>query len=288
MQDDQVVTQQTEQAPEQVDQPVQAADQDLTSRVSEVSLEKSQETEKKYDRNQFNEELSKLPPEMQEQVKLFQQTLYKGADEKFQEAARLRQEAEQVKQRGWDKESVQQLLNDPTFKQQVNQLQQERQFQQNPEGSGLSDEEWSYLSPKEKSLLYDTRKAQIEDRHRMDQFFQKQEWDKQDMELKTRYKNYEPKDVDAIFHGLLTGKVQATREHLWKAIDYENAVKRAYALGRQDRNLDLTEKVNASSAASGINISQSKDVPKKGNHESGTEYFKRLAIQNAKKLGIKI
>jgi hypothetical protein len=284
---EQVVTQQTEQATEQVERPAQA-EQDLTSRASEVSLEQSQETEKKYDRNSFNEKLSKLPPEMQEEVKAFQQTLYKGADEKFQEAARLRREAEELRQRGWDKTSVQQLLNDPTFQAQVNELQQERQVEQNPQGSGLSDEEWSYLSPKEKAMLANTQKMQQEDRKKMDQFFQKQEWEKQDMTIKARYKNYEPKYVDEAFNGLVSGKIQATREDLWKAIDYENAVKRAYELGKKDRALDLNEKVTASSPASGFNVNQSKDVPQKGEKENGVEYFKRIAMRNAQKLGIKL
>jgi len=286
MSNENVATQQTEQATEQVQQPAQA-EQDLTSRASEVSLE-TQETEKKYDRNSFNEKLSKLPPEMQEEVKAFQQTLYKGADEKFQEAARLRREAEELRQRGWDKNSVQQLLNDPTFQAQVNELQQERQVEQNPQGSGLSDEEWSYLSPKEKALLANTQKMQKEDRERMDKFFQKQEWEKQDLQIKSRYKNYEPKYVDEAFQGLVSGKIQATREDLWKAIDYESAVKRAYELGKKDRALDLNEKVTASSPASGFNMNQSKDVPSKGEKENGVEYFKRIAMRNAQKLGIKL
>jgi hypothetical protein len=225
---------------------------------------------------------------MQEEIKAFQQTLYKGADEKFQEAARLRREAEELRQRGWDKNSVQQLLNDPTFQAQVNELQQERQVEQNPQGSGLSDEEWSYLSPKEKAMLANTQKMQQEDRKKMDQFFQKQEWEKQDLQIKSRYKNYEPKYVDEAFNGLVSGKIQATREDLWKAIDYENAVKRAYELGKKDRALDLNEKVTASSPASGFNMNQSKDVPQKGEKENGVEYFKRIAMRNAQKLGIKL
>lgn len=285
MSDEQVVTQQAEQTHEQVQPPV--TEQDLTSRVSEVSLERPIE-DKKYNRNEFEDKLAALPPEMQEQVRLFQQTLYKGADEKFQEAARLRAEAEQLKNRGWDKESVAGALNDPTFQAQLNQLQQERQVQQNPEGSGLSDEEWSYLSPKEKALLYETRKAQFEQSQKFNAYLQKQEYDKQDTELKTRYKNYDPRNVDEVFTGLLSGKLQATREHLWKVIDYDDAVKRAYELGKKDRALDLNEKVQASSPATGMNVPQSKDVPNKGERENGVEYFKRLALQNAKKLGIKI
>lgn len=287
MPDEQVATQQTEQSQSQELQS-SSEDQDLISRASEVSIEKPQETEAKYDSNALNEHLSKLPPEVQEQVKAYQASIRRGADEKFQEAARMRAEAEQRAQRSWDKNSVQELLNDPTFQAQVNQLQQERQLQQNPEGSGLSDEEWSYLSPKEKSLLFDTRKAQMEDRARMNQFFQRQEWEKQDLQIKSRFKNYDPKSVDEVFQGLMSGKIQATREHLWKVVDYDSAVKRAYELGKKDRALDLNEKVQASSPAQGLNAHQSKDVPMRGEKENGVEYFKRLALQNAKKLGIKI
>lgn len=288
MADEQVVNQQAEATQEQVSTPSPEA-ADLTSRVSEVSLDKAPETtEQKYDRNQFNEKLAALPPEMQEQVRLFQHSVYKGAEEKFQEAARLRQEAELARQRGWDKDSVQQALQDPTFVQQINQLKQEQQVQENPEGSGLSNEEWSYLSPKEKALLYETRKTQLEEKAKMNEFFQRQEWEKQDLQIKSRYKNYDPRIVDNAFNGLRSGQVQATREDLWKAIDYENAVKRAYELGKKDRALDLNDKVQASSPANGLNVTQSKDVPLRANKESGIEYFKRLALQNAKKLGVKI
>lgn len=280
------LTQQAEDTTEQVAVPQQA--DDLTSRVSGVSLEQSEPKDVKFDRNQFTDQLSKLPPEMQEQVRLFQQSIYKGADDKFQEAARLRQEAEQLRQRGWDKNSVQEVLNDPTFQSNIQQLQNERQSQQNPEGSGLSDEEWSYLSPKEKNMLFETRKAQMEQSRVFNAYMQKQEYEKQDSELKTRFKNYDNKKVDETFNGLLSGQLQATREHLWKVIDYDDAVKRAYQLGKKDHALDLNEKVQAVSPGAGLNITKSSDVPAKGDKESGIEYFKRLALQNAKKLGVKI
>ena len=109
MENEQEVTQQTEQATEEQVVPSQE-NNDLTSRASEVSLEESPKEEKKYDRNSFNDKLSKLPPEMQEEVRAFQQTLYKGADEKFQEAARLRQEAENLRNRKWNRDEVQSVL----------------------------------------------------------------------------------------------------------------------------------------------------------------------------------
>ena len=108
------------------------------------------------------------------------------------------------------------------------------------------------------------------------------------MQIKSRYKNYDSRIVDEAYEGLKTGKVQATREDLWKAIDYERAIKRAYELGKKDKAVDTSDKFQASSPNSGMNITQSSDVPKKGDKENGVDYFKRLALKNAKNLGIKL
>jgi hypothetical protein len=269
--------------------PSQNEADDLTSRASGIELEnEASHEEKKFDRNEYNDILSKLPPEVQEQAKLYQRSIQSDADRKYQEAARLREEAEELRNAGWDRDTVQRALNDPTFKSHIQQLKEEQAYQQNPEGSGVSDEEWSYLSPKEKALLYETRKSQLEQANKFNAYLQKQEYEKQDLEIKSRYKNYDPKKVDDIFQGLLSGKVQATREHLWKVLDYEDAVKRAYKMGQADKNMDINDKVQASSSTGNLNIQQSSDVPKRNEKESTVEYFKRIAARNAQKYGVKL
>jgi hypothetical protein len=85
---------------------------------------------------------------------------------------------------------------------------------------------------------------------------------------------------------MMQGRVQATREHLWKVVDYESAVKRAYDLGKQDRKMEVAEKVGASSNPNLINITPSNDVPVRIQNESSTDYFRRIALNAARKVGV--
>ena len=285
VQEQKAATQQTQESQEQTSVPSQE-NADLTSRVSGVSLEQEQpKADKKYDRNEFEAVLSKLPPEAQEQVKLFQQTLYKGADEKFQEAARMRQEAEQLKNRGYSKEDIQAMLQDPNFVATVQQLNEEKQYAENPQGSGLSNEEWSYLTPKEKATIASANKKVEALEGKWNAYAQMQEHQKQHDTLKTRYKNYNPDAVTEIYNGLLTGKVQANLEHLWKALDYEAAIKRSYELGKRESTGDIQQKMNVS-APTGMNVSPAMEVAKKDPRMSGADYFKNLALKRMKQMGI--
>lgn len=279
------VTQPAEEAAAAENLPVK--DSDLTSRVSGVALENEVPAgDKKYDRNEFNEKLATLPPEMQEQVRLFQQTVYKGADEKFQEAARMRQEAENLRQQGYSKEDVSRLLNDPTFVATVQQLNAEREQSIPPAESGLSSEAWSYLSAEEKSALKQSLAKANQADQKISHFIAQQEHQRQHDALKGRYKNYDPNAVNEIYNGLMTGKVQANLEHLWKALDYEAAIKRSYELGKRESAGEIHEKINASTPVGGLSVSQNYVPPKKDAKISGPDYFKQLALKRMKQMGI--
>jgi hypothetical protein len=110
---------------------------------------------------------------------------------------------------------------------------------------------------------------------------------KQDETLKTRYANYNPEAVDIITSDLLTGKVRATREDLWKVYDYEPAVKRAYELGRQDGQTEKQEKVNSISAEGMSTMQPNKEVPKPGEKESTHSYFGRIVMGNLTKMNVR-
>ena len=106
----------------------------------------------------------------------------------------------------------------------------------------------------------------------------------QDEQLKTKYANYDPSAVDVITSELLTGKRQATREDLFRAIDYENAVKRAYELGKADSAVDKQEKINASSY-DGISTGKpATDLPVAAKNESTISYFGKLVENNIRKM----
>ena len=101
---------------------------------------------------------------------------------------------------------------------------------------------------------------------------------KEDVELSSRYPNYDTTQVNKIFSDMMTGKVQATREHLWKVVDYEDAVHRAYSMGRADERDGVTEKRNASTITGGVNAANTQpDVPAQQKGESFQAYWRKLS-----------
>jgi hypothetical protein len=207
-----------------------------------------------------------------------------GFGKKFQEVAELRKtlEARAAENANWSPERVQSLLNDPNFVKAAQQV-AGTSSNNNQSQSGLSDEEWSALTDKEKTQLtaMQTKINALESINL--QTFKLQ----QDETLKTRYANYDPRAVDLLTADLIQGKVQATREHLHKVLDYEQAVERAYKLGLTDGKTGKQERMNASSyqGSSAINSSE-RPNPEKG--ESNLGFFQRVARQRlAETLGKK-
>lgn len=182
---------------------------------------------------------------------------------------------------------IQEMLNNPSFVQAAEEYYRTTrpaQASQPTNGDGtLSQEEFSYLSPEQQKLYLKTQQLETALKS-VNSRLQSSEVEKEDGSLKSRYANYDPRTVNQIYNDMMTGKVQATREHLWKVVDYEEAVKRAYQLGKEDRKLETADKVNASSSPQGVNVIPSSDVPTRIPNESGIEYFKRIAIHNAGKI----
>jgi hypothetical protein len=242
--------------------------EDLISRVSKVVVEapKPKEetnpfglTKEDYDKVQTDPTLSKFYKSMQSDY-----------IRKTQEASELKKQAEQTLKQSqtWTTERLQQEINKPDFIQAAQQI----TANNNPPNSGLSDQEYSALTDKEK--------AQLSNMQQQLQSMQMQNWQmqqkQQDEQLKARYANYAPDIVDTTIKQLVKGEIRADREVVWKALDYEAAVNRAYELGKQDRLMDNKEKQQALSPE-GYSATPSNDVPKAEANESNNAYFKRLA-----------
>jgi hypothetical protein len=243
--------------------------EDLITRASKVNLTPASKkddtnpfglTKEDYDKVQADPTLSKFYKSMQ-------------ADyvRKTQEAAELKRQAEDKSKQlsNWTPERVQQLLNDQQFVQAAQQVAQS----QNPKGSGLTDQEYSALT--------DSEKAQLSSMQQQLQQMQQQNWQMQqkaqDEHLKAKYANYAPDIVDTTVNQLVRGEVKANREYVWKAIDYDDAVRRAYELGKQDRLMETTEKQQATSLTGFQATPQSNITPTTG--ESNRDYWKRVAQQ---------
>ena len=262
-----------------VETPPVPPEEDLVSRASKVKLEAM----KPLDEDRFDvKDIEKITDPV---AKKYAETAYKsfqrGFNQKFQEIAELRKSLEAQKEQSttWTPDRVKQLTEDPKFVEAAKVV----MASQAPTGSGLTDAEYSALSASEKQQLNSMQSELQQLRLQSIQQGLKQ----QDEHISKKYANYDAKAVDIITNELLTGKVQATREDLWKVYDYENAVKRAYELGRTDAVPGIAERTSAS-AYDGLQITRPSQAesPKEG--ESNTKAWGRIVLDNlAKARGMK-
>jgi len=267
---------------EQVNKEVPKTVDDLISRVSRVRVEEPQ----KHVDNPFgltSDDFQKVTtdPVLSKYYKSMHSDYIKKttavADEKKTVDAKL------AEMSTWSKDRVKTLQSDPAFLKAA----QEVLAEQNPPNSGYSDEAWSNLDPEIKKRLQVNEQRILELEQKSQLQNQLVELKQQDETLKTRYANYNPEAVDIITSDLLTGKVRATREDLWKVYDYEPAVKRAYELGRQDGNVEKVEKTNSISAEGLSTMQPNNEVPKANDKENTSSYFGRLVMNNLTKKNIR-
>lgn len=264
--------------------PVSVPQEDIITRVSAFSPEQDPVQENgsvDFNRQAHEQALAKLDPETRAQVEAYEKSIFTGANKKFQEAAELRKQAEAQLNRRWSPSEVQELLNNPDFRQSAEFLTREQQAKQ-PSSESLSEEQWSALTPEERQQLQATKDETKQLKSQMGLILKQ----KEDEALRSRYKNYNPQEVDQVTQDLLAGRIQATREHIWKILDYENAVKRGVEMAKRELAGEVAEKHQAASISKPFNVTPQSEVPAKNPKESNIEYFKRLAnrrIEQSKK-----
>ena len=248
--------------------------EDLISRASQVKLDEKQETQQpntddvKFDYGKLDN--IKSPEEAKQWAEEAYKSLQRGFNTKFQEVASLRKslEAKAQESQEWTPERVQSLLNDPKFVESAQAV------------AGQNNQN-DYMTEEEKAR--DLRVKQLENEIRsLQQQNSNTLKSQQDNQLQGKYANYKPEAVDILTADLLQGKVQATREHLWKVIDYDAAVRRAYELGKQDRKLDINEKESSMSFDGSTTVNPvEKPQPREG--ENDRDFFRRVALENLAK-----
>jgi hypothetical protein len=246
---------------------VEAPKEDLVTRVSKF---KSQETPKE-EHNVFN-----LTKEDYEKVQSdpvlskFYKSMQSDYVKKTQNLSQKEKEIEKIKMESanWTPERIQQLLNDPNFVQSAQKVAQ----MQNPPNSGLTNEEFSALTDKEKAQLLNMQNEVQQLKMQNWQMQQRQ----QDEQLQSKYSDYAPDIVDTRISELVSGRYRATKEDIFKSIMHDEHVRNAYELGKQDKALENKNKIESMSYE-GFNATPTQDVPKINDKESNNAYFKRLA-----------
>lgn len=251
---------------------VQAPQEDLIKKVSQVKLEsEAKQPEKAESENPFGltrEDWEKVQsdPVLKKYYASMQTGLVKKTQEFSNEKFHLQKKIEELTD--WTPQRIQQLLQDPKFVEAAQNI-----IQQNPAGSTA---EYETEEAKEIKQLK-TRLAQLEGTSFQTLMRQ------QDENLKSKYVNYDPQKVDIITNEMLTGKVQATREHLWKVLDYEDAIKRAYELGKQDRQQEIKTNIPAMSLSEGSPNITSGEKPEKLPNEDDRSFLRRIFLDNLNK-----
>jgi hypothetical protein len=195
----------------------------------------------------------------------------KGFNTKFQEIAELRKSLEKQKPvEDWTPERVQTLINDPNFVKAAQSVVGSKEV--------IETDDFSSLTDREKQKLHQLE-AEVSNMRQASMHAVKAQ---QDLELKNKYVNYDPQSIDTITADLLAGKVQATREHLWKVVDYDEAVRRAYELGKKDSQGIQQEKIQSTSVE-GLTAVKNSSAPPPEKGESNLDYFRRLVNENIKK-----
>jgi len=267
----------TEQVPVVDNTPEPSKSEDLIQRVSKYVEDNKEDVEKlqqaddgeTFDSNAIDKVAS--VDEAKELIRKQRQSYDRAYGKKFQELADLRKALEGKQENGaWTPERIRAEMNKPDFIQSAQTVASSQ-----TEGT----DEYSALSDTEKAEIKGLREKVVQ----LEQNNMRTSTLQQDEHLKSRYANYDSNAVDILTTDLLQGKVQATREHLWKVHDYENAVKRGYDLGRRDERSGVNEKVE-SIAAEGITTSQSDVVPKAEKGETDTSFWNRIAHGNLAKL----
>jgi len=201
----------------------------------------------------------KSPEEAQEWAEKAYKSMQGDYGRKTQTLAEQRKELERQMQETnlWTPEKIQRLLNDQNFVAAAQSVMQS----QNPPNSGKTDEEWSTLTDNEKSQILELRQEIAVLKQQNQQTSDAQ----QDELLKSKYANYDSKVVRQLKDDLIHNRVRATNEYLWKVVDYESAIDRAYKLGRKEERELKGEKINNLSYEPGsVNATKEPKLTKEG------------------------
>jgi len=241
-----------------------APELDLVSKVAGFKDEAKVETPSvepdKFNTNDLQAEIDRITdPNLKTQMEGLKKSLQRGYNDKFQTIAETRKELEKqmTESNLWTPEKINRLLNDQNFVTAAQSVMQS----QNPPNSGKSDDEWSTLTDGEKQKFSELqREIQY-----LKQQNQQTSNSQQDELLKSKYANYNAQTVSQLKDDLIHGKLQATNEHLWKVVDYESAIDRAYKLGRKEEQELKLEKTSAFSyTPDSVNATQDNKLSAEG------------------------
>lgn len=240
---------------------------DLLSRVTQFEIEKNpaNKTPDEQDDVLFSDKdlRAKIDaiqdPALKQQYIDMRKSMMRGINEKFQDLASMRKELEAVKNTTqnvrFKANSIDELLSNPEF---MNEAKAKLAQSNSPiaDESAISDETKQYISSLEgkiKSIEEGLNQKQHQEANN--------EWNRQHDALAGRYKNYDKSRIDEVANGLITGKIKATPEYIYKVVNHDDNVRRAYELGRKEGSKILNEKRQLNNSIDSVNAVALDTIP---------------------------
>ena len=243
---------------------IEPKEPDLITRVSQVKPTEKPVVEGKFNINDLDTKIEAVQdPAVKEQLIGLKKSLLSGENQKYQEIATLRKQYETklAESTTWTPERVKAEMSRPDFIESA----------QTVLGNNEAIDDTSALSDTDKKEL-----KLLKDKINV---LQSSNWQaqktNQDAMLKDKYANYAPDIVDTVTTDLMYNRRTATREDLWKVIDYDNAVNRAYNLGLSDKVVINKEKADGITAIDGSGNVTTSSVLERKKGESVQNYMAR-------------
>ena len=261
--------------PETQSAPAAAPVKDLSTKLSE--LKKSKQTSSTENKENFFDykEIEKITdPTARKFAEDAYKSMQSGFTKKTQEIADQKRQFEQKLQemQNWSPERIQrELLNNPQFLQAAQQVAQT----QNPSNSGLTDEQFSALSPQEKAEI-SALKNKI---NTLEQSNFAATVAQRDAQLQSRYPDYNPTQIDTVIRDLAQMSPLDIREHVYKSLMHDSDVADAYQLGLKEARELNQNKINAITP-NGNFTTNSMDKPVREKNDTDQTYFMKLASYN--------
>ncbi len=249
--------------------------EDLLSRVTKFVETESPENKTDvdidkgvFDDVKFLEKINSIEdPELKEHFLSMRKSAVRGLNGKFQEMAELRKDIQGLKEGNdkWTPERIQKLMNDSEFISAAQQV----------TGTAVEDDEYVPESVKNKLKKLDVLEEQL---GKWQNTLTTSQREQAHQVLSGKYGDYDREKIDEISGNLLDQKVAPSYEDIYKVINYDKNVKKAYEMGRKDAAQGIGEKVEANSFE-GVNQTQNTDIKPEGK-ETNKQFWGRIAQKN--------
>lgn len=210
-------------------------------------------------------------PVAREYVERLQKSLVGDYTKKTQAIAEEKKRLEETKR--WTPERIQQeLLNNQEFLSAAQQI----QATQNPPNSGLTDEQFSSLTDKEKAEIASLKSELTSLKQNNVQATIRAEITQTDAQLRSKFADYNPVEIDRATQELAGMTLSGIREYVYKAQFHDEHVKAAYEMGKEDGR-GITQNKIGGMSQEGMASTSNDVAPIKNKGESDQAFFVRIA-----------